>query len=370
MRRGSGLVLGGVLVLGAMLGAAGQGVLGRALADPMSRALGGPGEARVTGTSMGALATPALLQPSAVAAPPAGGAVVPAEATITRAVQQASPTVVLVNTGRGSGSGVIVRRDGVILTNAHVVQNAREVDVTLASGQRIRGTVLGRDPSVDVAVVRVGGGDLPVAPLGDSDRLVVGQTAIAIGNPLGFERTVTVGVVSALNRTLRGSTLESLIQTDAAISPGNSGGPLLDSQGRVIGINTAVIRIEGAEGLGFAVPINLARDVANQLLTTGRVRRAYLGIAQTGVTPELAEQFGLAAREGVLVFEVQPGSPAARAGLRPRDVIVAMNGERVRDDGDLRRVLREVGPGNVVRLEVARPQGRTTVAVTLGEVTS
>jgi S1-C subfamily serine protease len=197
-----------------------------------------------------------------------------------------------------------------MLTNAHVVRRARAVTVTLADGRRLPGRVLGRDPSVDVAVVRV-----PVT--GRARRAARrlrpaggrGRRPIAIGNPLGFERTVTVGVVSALNRSLRGSTLEQLIQTDAAISPGNSGGPLLDSQGRVIGINTAVIRVEGAQGLGFAVPINLARDIATQLLETGRVRRAYLGIAQTDVTPPIAEQFGLPVRDG--------GARLRRAARRP-----------------------------------------------------
>jgi serine protease Do len=311
---------------------------------------------------------PLLAQPrvaDAGTATPAG-----AEATITRAVQQVSPAVVLVETGRGSGSGVIVRPEGVILTNAHVVAQAQAVTVTLADGRRLPGTIIGRDPSVDVAVVRVPLTNAQVAPLGDSDRLVVGQTAIAIGNPLGFERTVTVGVVSALNRSLRGSTLEPLIQTDAAISPGNSGGPLLDSQGRVIGINTAVIRVEGAEGLGFAVPINLARDVANQLLETGRVRRAYLGIAQADVTPPIAEQFGLPVREGVLVFDVQPGAPAQRAGLRARDVIVRLGDTPIRQGGDLRRALREASPGATVPVEVARAGGRTTLRVRLAEVAS
>jgi serine protease Do len=265
---------------------------------------------------------------------------------------------------------VIVRPEGVILTNAHVVAQAQAVTVTLADGRRLPGRVIGRDPSVDVAVVRVALTNAQAAPLGDSDRLVVGQTAIAIGNPLGFERTVTVGVVSALNRSLRGSTLEQLIQTDAAISPGNSGGPLLDSQGRVIGINTAVIRIEGAEGLGFAVPINLAREVANQLLETGRVRRAYLGIAQTDVTPPIAEQFGLPVSEGVLVFEVQPGSPAQRAGLRARDVIVRLGDTPIRQGGDLRRALRGAAPGATVPVEVARAGGRATLRVRLAEVAS
>jgi serine protease Do len=263
--------------------------------------------------------------------------------------------VVLVERQGSSGSGVIARRDGVVLTNAHVVGNADQVFLTFADGRRLPARVLGRDATVDVAVVQAAVQNAPAAPIGDSDRLVVGQTAIAIGNPLGFERTVTTGVISALNRALRGSTLDQLIQTDAAISPGNSGGPLLDSQGRVIGINTAVIRVEGAEGLGFAIPINLARDIAEQLLTTGRVRRAYLGVQLGELNPAAAERFGLPVRQGAFVGLVEPDSPAARAGLRPQDIVVRANGAEVRQLGDLRRALRQAGPGATVRLDVVRP---------------
>jgi S1-C subfamily serine protease len=290
-----------------------------------------------------------------------------AEGTIIRVAQQASPTVVLVERGGGSGSGAIIRRDGIILTNAHVVGDAQQVRVTLADGRRLEGRVLGRDPTVDVAVVDIPIENAPAAPLGDSDRLQVGQTAIAIGNPLGFERTLTAGVVSALNRSLRGSTLDQLIQTDAAISPGNSGGPLLDSQGRVIGINTAVIRVERAEGLGFAVPINLARNIADQLLATGRIRRTYLGVVPVDITEPLAQQLGLPVREGIIVYSVQPNSPAARAGLRAQDIITSINGAPMRQSGDLRRMLRESEPGATARVEILRaPNTRTTVSVRLG----
>ena len=244
----------------------------------------------------------------------------------------------------------------------------RTVTVTLADGRRVNGAVLGRDPGVDVAVVRLATGDATVAPIGDSDRLVVGQTAIAIGNPLGFERTVTTGVVSALNRSLPGATLEQLIQTDAAISPGNSGGPLLDSQGRVIGINTAVIRVEGAEGLGFAIPINLARDIAEQVLTTGRIRRAVLGIQPVDVTPPIAQQLGLPSPQGVLVYAIDQSTDAWRAGVRPGDIITRLNDTPVVQSGDLRRVLRAVGPGGTVRVQIVRRGTRAqTFDVRLGE---
>jgi serine protease Do len=217
-----------------------------------------------------------------------------------------------------------------------------------------------------VAVVRIPATDAPVAPIGDSDQLVPGQTAVAIGNPLGYERSVTTGVVSGLNRSIRGASLEALIQTDAAINPGNSGGPLLDSQGRVIGINTAII--PAASGLGFAVPINLARNIAEQLLTTGRIRRAVLGIQPVDVTPPLAQQLGLAAREGVLVYGIDETTDAYRAGIRPGDIITRLNDTRVAQSGDLRGVLREIGPGGNVRVEIVRRGARRqSFDVRLGE---
>src|SRR5690606_11375476 len=187
--------------------------------------------------------------------------------------------------------------------NAHVVDGLGQVRVTLADGSEYPGRVLGRDPSIDIAVVTIRGENLPAAPLADSDRIEVGQFVIAIGNPLGFERTVTRGIVSGLNRAL-GNQLDELIQTDAAINPGNSGGPLLNSSGEVIGINTAVVDPGLATGLGFAVPINLARSVAEQLLTTGEIRRAYLGINYAEVTRELAAQLRLPTIEGIIVTRV------------------------------------------------------------------
>jgi S1-C subfamily serine protease len=312
----------------------------------------------------------AWAQAAAPAGPNAGQS--SEETSVIRVARQASPAVVSVSRPGGSGSGVIIRRDGVILTNAHVVADVRTVQVALADGRRVRGEVLGGDPLVDIAIVRIPVADAPVAPTGDSDRLSVGQSAIAIGNPLGLDRTVTTGVVSAVGRTVQGLPLETaLIQTDAAINPGNSGGPLLDSQGRVIGINTVVLRDPSGEGaaagLGFAVPINLANDVAQQILTTGRVRRAYMGVQLAEITPQVAAQFQLPVREGAGIVAVEPGSPAARAGVREQDIITRANGSPVTGTGDLRRVLRAAGPGGVVTLSVIRPAGATTVRVTLGE---
>ena len=290
------------------------------------------------------------------------------EQNVVRIARHVSPAVVSVSQAEGgSGSGVIVREDGVILTNAHVVGMSRRVRVGLADGRRVEGRVLGRDPALDVAVVRVDVPNAPVAQIGDSDRLEVGQTAIAIGNPLGLERTVTTGVISAVNRSPRGIALDGLIQTDAAISPGNSGGPLLDSRGRVIGINTAILQGPGASGLGFAIPINLANDVANQVLTTGRIARAFLGIAHADIERELAAQFGLPVTQGVIVLEVVPNSPAARAGLRPQDIITSAGGSTIVRGGDLQRVLRARKPGDSLELTIRRPAGQTTLTARLVE---
>jgi serine protease Do len=288
------------------------------------------------------------------------------EEMIIRVAEQVSPAVVGVSRGAGSGSGVIIRSDGVIVTNAHVVGNASRVEISLADGRTLPGTVLGRDTTADTAVVRVDATGLPAAPLGDSDRLRVGQLAIAIGNPLGLERTVTTGIVSATSRDPRGIPLVGgLIQTDAAINPGNSGGPLLDSSGRVIGINTAMLA--GATGLGFAIPINLANEVVTQILTTGRVRRTYLGIVPGDISPELARQFGLPVEEGVVVLFVERGSPAARAGILRGDILVRFGGEEVTTGGDLRRLLRAHRPGETVAAEMIRGSERRSVSVRLGE---
>ena len=292
----------------------------------------------------------------------------PTELTVIQVARGASPAVVsVVQPGVGSGSGIIIGADGVILTNAHVVGNARTVQVSLADGRQLPGRVLGGDASVDVAVVRVQGGNLPVAPIGDSDRLEVGQTAIAIGNPLGLDRSVTSGIVSAVNRDPRGVGLDGLIQTDAAISPGNSGGPLLDSQGRVIGINTVVLRAPGSEGLGFAVPINLAVDVAEQVVRTGRVHRAFLGITFRDIDPMLAQQFGLPVQEGVIVAGVAEGTPADKAGIEAGQIITRIDREKVTQGGDLRRALRAHKPGDRVKLHVVGPGGEADVEVQLAE---
>jgi serine protease Do len=292
------------------------------------------------------------------------------ERTYINVTQRVTPAVVGIQVPNGSGSGVIIRGDGVVLTNAHVVGNARQARVSLADGTEYTGQVLGRDPTIDIAVVRIAGNNFPVAQLADSDALEVGQTAIAIGNPLGFERTVTSGIVSGLNRALgTGAGLDELIQTDAAINPGNSGGPLLNSAGQVIGINTAVIRPGIATGLGFAVPINLARNIAEQLLTTGVIRRAFLGILYEPITGEIAAQLRLPVQQGLIVTRVEAGTPAASAGLRRGDIIVRIGDRPIDSGGDLQRFLRQSRGGQRATIVAFRGAQQVELQAVLGEVT-
>ncbi len=316
---------------------------------------------------------PAADAPGAAAVAPAGGrapAFTPQttdEQNVIRVARQVTPTVVGIASGNASGSGVVVRREGVIITNAHVVGRAREVEVSLANGERVPGRVLGRDQNVDIAVVQIPARRaIAVATVGDSDRLTVGQSAVAIGNPLGLERSVTTGVVSAVNRSPRGIELGGLIQTDAAINPGNSGGPLVDSRGAVIGINTVIYN--EAQGLGFAVPINLANDIVQQLLTEGVIRRAYFGISYDNVEPEMASYYGLPVEQGIIVLQIDPRSPAAQAGLRRGDIITRIDTDAIQRGGDFQRVLRARRPGQGVTVTVARPNGSTArLNVRLGE---
>jgi S1-C subfamily serine protease len=270
--------------------------------------------------------------------------------TVSGVVDRIGPAVVRVearsersDARRGIGSGVLISPDGLVLTNSHVVQSAREMRLATADGLVLDARVLGDDPDTDLALLRVSDGrKLPFAPLGDSKRLRRGQLAIAIGNPLGFESTVTAGVISALGRSLRASTgrrIEDVIQTDAALNPGNSGGPLLSSAGEVIGINTAII--QGAQGICFAVASNTAQYVLGELIRHGRVRRAYVGLAaQTVPLPvRLTGRVGIANATGALVTGIEPGSPAAGCDLRLNDVVVALDGAPVTGVDDLVRML-------------------------------
>ncbi len=269
----------------------------------------------------------------------------------------------------GAGSGFLITPDGYILTNSHVVHGARRLEATLADGRTLPAELVGEDPATDLAVVRVQASGLPVAELGDSDRLRVGQLVIAIGNPYGFQASVTTGVVSALGRSLRSQTgrlIENVIQTDAALNPGNSGGPLVDSRARVIGVNTAIIA--GAQGMSFAIPSNTARWVAGLLIKEGRVRRAFLGITAElrPVAGRIAREQRLARGVGISVLQVAPGGPADRAGIRPGDILASIDGIPLTGIDDLHRFLSRAAIGATVTVGVVRDGRLLALPVTLG----
>jgi S1-C subfamily serine protease len=267
----------------------------------------------------------------------------------------------------GTGSGVIVAPDGLILTNSHVAGTASRIEVTTADGQDLHARLVGDDPDTDLALIRVDEAvTLPAAPLGDSKRLKRGQLVIAIGNPLGFESTVTTGVVSALGRSLRsrnGRLIDDVIQTDAALNPGNSGGPLVSSRGEVVGINTAVIL--GAQGICFAVAANTASFVLGELVRHGRVRRAFIGIAaqQTAIPPRRRRAFGISQEGAVMIGTVEPDSAAARAGMKAGDIIIGLDGETIAGADDLVRALTGEKIRRDVALDVLRGTERLTLSV-------
>src|SRR5262249_23990354 len=246
------------------------------------------------------------------------------------------------------GSGVIVSSDGHILTNNHVVDGATEIKVSLPDKREMNAKVVGTDPKTDVAVLKIDARELPTLPLGDSTKMRVGDCAIAVGNPFGVGETVTVGIISATGRGGLGiEDYEDFIQTDAAVNPGNSGGPLVNVNGELIGINTAILSGGGGnEGVGFAVPINMARTVMNQILKTGKVTRGWLGVAVQPVTPSIAKAFGVSGEaRGALIADISPDSPAAHAGLAKGDIIVEMNGQPVTDSRALSLKVSEMAPG-------------------------
>lgn len=270
----------------------------------------------------------------------------------------------------GTGSGVIIAPDGYILTNDHVVHNAKQLSVTLTSGATLPAAIVGTDPATDLAVIRAVEGSLPFAALGDSGSLRVGQLVIAIGNPFGFQSTVSTGVVSALGRALRsrdGRLIESIIQHTAPLNPGNSGGPLVDSRGRIVGINTAIIMM--AQSIGFSIPSNTAKWVVSQILTHGRVRRGYLGInaRQRPLGRRLVLFHNLKLDSAVEVLSVETDGPAARGGLQSGDIIVAINGQEVSNVDHIHRFLSEWPVGKAVTLTVIRRQERIDREVIPGE---
>jgi serine protease Do len=273
----------------------------------------------------------------------------------------------------GQGSGFIISEDGYILTNNHVVADVDKITVVLKDGRKLDAKVIGTDDKSEVALIKVDAKDLPMVELGDSDELEVGEWVIAVGNPFGLSETVTVGVVSAKGRQI-GITdggYEDFIQTDAAINPGNSGGPLLNVDGKVIGINTAIISQSGGYmGVGLAIPINMAKQIKDQLMTTGKVERGYIGVTMNpeGLTPELAESFGLDKSSGVLVTEVEPDSPADKAGLKQGDVILKMNGKETRSNEALRNTVSLMAPGTKIKLTVFRDGKEKEITVEVGSL--
>ena len=307
------------------------------------------------------------------------------EKDVIAAIQKVSPAVVSVATlrviqeslfdavpVRGLGSGIIFDSNGGILTNHHIVEDAERVEVVTSDGKKFQGEVLGSDAMSDVAVVRVDGEGLPAVKLGDSDKLVVGQIAIAIGNPYGFllpGPTATVGVISALKRHLHveGRMYEDLIQTDASINPGNSGGPLVDSSGSVIGVNTA--NIPFAQGIGFAIPTNTARRIAKEIIEHGRVVRPYLGVAGLTLNGDIAESYELPHQNGVLVVKVGRGSPADRAGVSAGDIILEADNKPLKTSEDLQHVVQDKKVGENLELSIARSQRQGKISVTLQEIT-
>jgi len=304
---------------------------------------------------------------------------------VTGVVRQVSPAVVNIEVktravalrdGRqgqapgGSGSGFIFTPDGFVLTNSHVVSGGAEIEVALSDGSRYAAQIVGDDPETDLAVIRIRGGDLTAAPLGDSDSIQVGQLAIAIGNPYGFQTTVTAGVISATARSFRarsGRLIDNVVQTDAALNPGNSGGPLMNSAGEVIGVNTAVIL--PAQGICFAIPINTAKWVATRLMRDGKVKRSYVGLGGQNVPlhRKVVRFYDLPVDSGVLVLTIEPDSPAARAGLREHDVIVGFDGEPISGIDDLQRQLTEDRVGRPCAMTVIRHTEKVDLTVTPAE---
>ncbi len=269
----------------------------------------------------------------------------------------------------GLGSGVIISSKGYILTNQHVVEAADEIEVALADGKKLDAKVMGSDPETDLAVLRVNSQNLPAITLGQAENLRVGDVVLAIGNPLGVGQTVTMGIVSALHRTgLAINTFENFIQTDAAINQGNSGGALIDASGKLVGINTAILSQSGGSiGIGFAIPVSTAKQVMEQLIETGAVTRGWVGVELQEITAELAESFKLRAKTGVLVAGVQRGSPADRAGIKPGDIVMNVDGKPVNDPDSLRNLIVAVAPGKPATFKLKRGENEVRVTVNVGK---
>lgn len=290
----------------------------------------------------------------------------PAVVQIVSTTQVISPFFLQVIPQQGLGSGVIIRSDGLILTNNHVIADATKIEVTLSNGKTYKGQVVGADPASDLALVKINATDLPTATLGDSSQLKVGEFVVAIGNPYGLDHTVTFGVISALERNIDtgDNTMYGVIQTDAAINPGNSGGPLVNLKGEVIGINTMIY--QNAQGLGFAVSSNTAKKVIDSILKTGTVKWPYLGVQVTTMTQEIASSYNIAYTEGAFVADVVVGGPAYNGGIRKYDIITAINGKQIKTADELVSTIRNYSPNDKITITVSRNGKVMNFQVVLG----
>jgi serine protease Do len=342
------------LVLGLALGLSGS-LPASTLAAPLTEAAGVPAQMRLDG-SFAKLAE----------------AVKPAVVNVSTERQRAGRSSRADVPGgqeraRGLGSGVIIDPAGVALTNAHVVGEASEVDVTLLDGTKLRAKVVGADKKTDLAVLRLeaNGKKFPFLPLGDSNQVQVGDWVLAVGSPFGLQATVTSGIVSAKARQIGAGPYDDFLQTDAAINPGNSGGPLVNMRGEVIGINTAIVR--GGSGIGFAIPATMAKQIAGQLLENGKVTRGWLGVALQPLTSDLAASFGAEGKKGALISDVTADSPAAKAGLKSGDVLLEVDGRLVDNPGDVARAVALLAPGHTARVTVWRDKAQKSVDIVLAE---
>jgi serine protease Do len=268
---------------------------------------------------------------------------------------------------KGRGSGFIVSKEGQILTNNHVVDGANKITVTLSSGKTYEAKVVGKDPTFDLAIIKIDGDeDFPVIEMGDSDAIEVGDWVVAIGNPFGLEHSVTVGVISAKNRSIHAQNVnfDGFLQTDAAINPGNSGGPLIGFDGKVVGINTAIVPF--AQGLGFAIPVNMAKQIMNDLVEFGSVKRGYLGVSVQNLNKEFIEAFELESEEGVVVGDVLIGEAAEKAGVKRGDVITHVNGEKIKNVTSFVNMIRAFSPNTKIKLDIIREKAPLSIEVELG----
>lgn len=267
------------------------------------------------------------------------------------------------------GSGVVVSPEGYVLTNNHVIETADEIEVALADGRKAVAKVVGTDPETDLAVIKVNLPNLPAITLGHAEQAKVGDVVLAIGNPFGVGQTVTMGIISALGRSHLGiNTFENFIQTDAAINPGNSGGALIDADGNLLGINTAIYsRSGGSLGIGFAIPVTTVKTVMESIISTGQVVRGWIGVEPQDITPELAESFGLSKNSGAIIAGVLKGGPADRAGIRPGDILLAVEGKPVTDTTDMLNLIAQLTPGNKAKMTVLRKSQESTIDVVVGK---